>query len=99
MIMTLISITNREGIHVVRCTVERLMRCMGLQGAVRGKKIRTAVPDSIDPHSLDLVKREFSAERPNQLWVADFTYVTRPAGAYSRQPKIYFSLVPVGVHR
>jgi transposase InsO family protein len=51
------------------------MRQMGLQGAVRGKKIRTTVPDSTDSRPLDLVKREFHADRPNQLWVADFTYV------------------------
>jgi transposase InsO family protein len=66
---------NREGIRVARCTVERLMSQMGLQGAVRGKKIRTTVPDSTHSRPLDLVKREFHADRPNQLWVADFTYV------------------------
>jgi transposase InsO family protein len=67
---------NREGIRVARCTVERLMRQMGLQGAVRGKKMRTTVPDSADACPLDLVNREFQADRPNQLWVADFTYVS-----------------------
>jgi transposase InsO family protein len=67
---------NREGISVARCTVERLMRAMGLKGVVRGKKIRTTIgaKDAVRP--LDLVKRKFVASRPNQLWVADFTYVS-----------------------
>jgi transposase InsO family protein len=66
---------NREGIRVAKCTVERLMRAMGLQGAVRGKKIRTTVPNSKELCPLDLVNRTFYADRPNRLWVADFTYV------------------------
>jgi putative transposase len=66
---------NREGIAVDRCTVERLMRAMGLKGAVRGKRIRTTVADMKAPRPLDLVNREFTASAPNQLWVADFTYV------------------------
>ena len=66
---------NREGIRVARCTVERLMRGMGLRGAVRGKRIRTTVAGHNDARPLDLVKREFHADRPNKLWVADFTYV------------------------
>lgn len=65
----------REGIPAARCTVERLMKEMGLRGAVRGKTKRTTVSADTDPKPLDLVKREFHAERPNQLWVADFTYV------------------------
>lgn len=65
----------REGIPAARCTVERLMREMGLQGAVRGKTTRTTFAADSDPKPLDLVKRELHAERPNQLWVADFTYV------------------------
>jgi len=60
---------------VVRCTVERLMRAMGLKGAVRGKRIRTTIADVKAPHPLDRVNREFTASAPNQLWVADFTYV------------------------
>lgn len=67
---------NREGIQVARCTVERLMRLLGLRGAVRGKKIRTTVPAKAAERPLDLVERNFSATRPNQLWVADFTYVS-----------------------
>ena len=67
---------NREGIAVARCTVERLMQQLGLQGARRGKKIRTTISDSKAPCPLDRVNRVFKAERPNQLWVSDFTYVS-----------------------
>ena len=67
---------NREGIVVARCTVERLMRQLGLQGARRGKKVRTTISDSKSPCPLDRVNRVFKAERPNQLWVSDFTYVS-----------------------
>ena len=71
---------NREEIGVARCTVERLMRKMGLRGAVRGKKFKTTIPDESAARPLDLVKREFKASRPNQLWVADLTYVATWAG-------------------
>ena len=67
---------NREGIVVARCTVERLMRQRGLQGARRGKKVRTTIGDTKAPCPLDRVNRVFKAERPNQLWVSDFTYVS-----------------------
>jgi transposase InsO family protein len=67
---------NREGIVVACCTVERLMRAMGLQGARRGKVVRTTVPDKAAPCPLDHVNRVFKAQRPNQLWVSDFTYVS-----------------------
>ena len=67
---------NREGVAVARCTVERLMRQEGLQGARRGKTVRTTVPDPKAPCPLDRVNRQFRAERPNQLWVSDFTYVS-----------------------
>ncbi|MBI3778277.1 MAG: IS3 family transposase [Gammaproteobacteria bacterium] len=67
---------NREGVPVARCTVERLMRCLGLQGARRGKTVRTTVPDRSVPCPLDRVNRHFKADRPNQLWVSDFTYVS-----------------------
>jgi transposase InsO family protein len=66
---------NREGIPVARCTVERLMRSMGLQGVVRGKRIKTTVGDKKACRPADLVNRTFAASRPNELWVADFTYV------------------------
>lgn len=66
---------KREGFLVARCTVERLMKSMGLSGAVRGKRIRTTIADQSSPKPFDLVKRDFTAEGPNQLWVADFTYV------------------------
>ena len=66
---------NREGIVVARCTVERLMREMSLQGAVRGRTVRTTKPNDSTDKPLDLVNREFSATRPNELWVADLSYV------------------------
>lgn len=71
---------NREEIGVARCTVERLMQEMGLRGAIRGKKFKTTIPDESAARPLDLVKREFKAKRPNQLWVADLTYVATWAG-------------------
>jgi len=67
---------NREAIPVARCTVERLMGRLGLQGARRGKAVRTTVPDRSAPCPLDRVNRQFTADRPNQLWVSDFTYVS-----------------------
>jgi transposase InsO family protein len=66
---------RREGVEVARCTVERLMRKMGLQGAVRGRKARTTIPAEEVAQPADLVLRDFTAVRPNQLWVADLTYV------------------------
>lgn len=65
----------REGHSVARCTVERLMRAMGLAGVIRGKTKRTTVPDKAAPCPLDHVNRQFRVERPNTLWVSDFTYV------------------------
>jgi putative transposase len=67
---------NREGIKVARCTVERLMRRLGLRGVVRGKVVRTTVPDAKALCPQDKVNRQFKADRPNQLWVSDFTYVS-----------------------
>jgi len=67
---------HREGQPVARCTVERLMRANGWRSVVRGKVIRTTVPDATAPCPLDRVNRAFKAERPNQLWVSDFTYVS-----------------------
>ena len=67
---------KREGVEVARCTVERLMRGMGLRGAVRGRAYKvTTVADEAALRPQDLVRREFMATKPNQLWVADFTYV------------------------
>lgn len=67
---------RREGFQVARCTVERLMRKTGLGGVVRGKRVRTTIPaDLSSERPLDLVQRVFRAERPNELWLADFTYV------------------------
>ena len=67
---------RREGADVARCTVERLMRRTGLRGVVRGGVVRTTVPDTKVPCPLDRVNRQFKAQRPNQLWVSDFTYVS-----------------------
>ena len=66
----------REGFAVARCTVERLMRRLGLRGVVRGKVIKTTVSDKALPCPRDKVNRQFRAERPNALWVSDFTYVS-----------------------
>ena len=66
---------NREGVQVARCTVERLMRRLGLQGVRRGKRVRTTTAETSRPSALDHVHRQFKATRPNQLWVSDFTYV------------------------
>lgn len=65
---------NREGTPVARCTVERLMRELGLAGARRGRRIRTTRPDAAAARPADLVRRQFSPARPDRLWVADFTY-------------------------
>jgi transposase InsO family protein len=71
---------GRNGIAVARCTVERLMRSLGLQGVVRGAKRRTTISRDQTEYPADLVKRQFDAIRPNQLWVADFTYVATWVG-------------------
>ena len=66
---------RREGTGVARCTVERLMRGMGLQGVVRGRTFKTTIGDDSALRPADLVRRDFTATRPNELWVADLTYV------------------------
>jgi putative transposase len=85
---------NREGIAVARCTVERLMRELGLAGARRGKRRRTTVADPAAARPADLVGRRFQRAAPHRLWVADFTYVPTWSGmvyvafvidAYSRR--------------
>lgn len=84
---------NREGIVVARCTVERLMRAQGLAGARRGRRVRTTLPGG-QARAGDLVGRRFNPPAPDQLWVADFTYVPNWSGmvyvafvvdAYSRR--------------
>jgi putative transposase len=71
----------REGVQVARCTVERLMRDLRLRGAIRGRAFATTTKgDDVLARPLDLVQREFRAIRPNQLWVADITYVATWAG-------------------
>ena len=71
---------NREGIPVARCTVERLMAAEGLHGVVRGAQTRTTRADAAAARPEDLVERRFCADRPDQLWVVDFTYVATWAG-------------------
>jgi len=71
---------RRAGHDVARCTVARLMREMGIRGIVRGKKVVTTNPDTAQPCPDDKVNRQFKAERPNQLWVSDFTYVSSWSG-------------------
>jgi putative transposase len=70
----------REGETVARCTVARLMRDMGLQGAVRGKPVKTTVSDRTAACPLDRVNRQFRAPKPNALWLSDFTYVATWSG-------------------
>ena len=70
----------REDTVVARCTVERLMRVLGLQGVVRGRKCRTTIADEHAERPLDRVNRQFEATHPNELWVADFTYVATWSG-------------------
>ena len=70
----------REGIRVARCTVERLMKRLGIQGVRRGKKCRTTIADDLLARPTDKVKRQFVATRPNQLWVADITFVATWTG-------------------
>ena len=71
---------RREDVAVARCTVERLMRRLGLQGVVRGRRCRTTIADDAAERPLDRVNRQFKASRPNELWVADFTYVATWSG-------------------
>jgi transposase InsO family protein len=70
----------REGYGVARCTVERLMAELGLQGVIRGKPVRTTVQDKAAPCPLDHVNRQFHAPAPNRLWLSDFTYVSTWSG-------------------
>ena len=85
---------NRQGIPVARCTVERLMRVLGLEGARRGRTVRTTRSDPAAARPADLVERDFNPARPDRLWVADFTYCPTWSGfvyvafvldAYSRR--------------
>ncbi len=71
---------NRQGQDVARCTVERLMRELGIAGAVRGRRVITTIPDPSAPRAPDLVDRDFAASAPNRCWVADFTHVATFSG-------------------
>jgi putative transposase len=66
---------NRNGTMVARCTVARLMNELGIEGAVRGRRRRTTIPAESADRPLDLVERNFTTQRPNQLWVSDLTYI------------------------
>jgi putative transposase len=66
---------HREGFDIARCTVARLMKDIGIEGAIRGKRPGTTIPDKALPCPLDRVNRQFHASAPNVLWVSDFTYV------------------------
>ena len=88
---------NREEVQVARCTVERLMRRMGLAGRVRGGRRRTTISDPATQRPSDLVERAFAATEPNQLWVADITYVATWSGfAYVAFVTDVFSRAIVG---
>jgi transposase InsO family protein len=67
---------HREDDLVARCTVARLMKDLGIQSVVRGKRWKTTIPDELADRPLDHVCRQFAAEHPDQLWVADFTYIS-----------------------
>ena len=87
---------KREQFKIARCTVERLMKKLGIQGVVRGAKCWTTKSDDRLYRPSDLVKREFSASRPNQLWVADITYgVPGVQGKHGRlnEPRVYLKYV------
>ncbi len=71
---------NRQGIRAARCTTERLMRGLGLQGVRRGRKVRTTTPGKDGHRAGDLLNRDFTAPAPNRRWVADFTYVAAWCG-------------------
>ena len=80
--------TERPIFQAARCTIERLMRRMGWSGAVGGKSVRTTVPDPKQPCPLDRVNRQFKADRPNQLWVSDFTYGSTWQGWLYEPPRV-----------
>lgn len=71
---------RRKGVEVARCTVEHLMAELGLEGVLRGRRRRTTIPEPSAPRPPDLVDRNFTAARPDQLWVADMAYVRTWSG-------------------
>lgn len=88
---------HREGVVVARCTVERLMRSDGLAGRVRGARKRTTISGDAAARPADLVNREFAASAPNELWIADITYIaTWPGFAYAAFVTDVFSRRIVG---
>lgn len=74
---------QRKGFDIARCTVARLMKDIGIEGVICGKKPKTPIPDKALPCPLDRVNRPFNAPAPNVLWVSDFIDVsTRQGFAY-----------------
>ena len=73
---------RRSGLAVAQCTVDRLMRTLGLAGVVRGRRVRTTVPAKDGARAEHLLNRDFTADAPNMVWVADFTYVRTWAGFF-----------------
>ena len=71
---------RRERISVALCTAKRLMKCLSLQGIGRSEAVRTTIGDVTAAYLLDWVNRQFKADRPNQLWVSNFTYVSAQQG-------------------
>ncbi|WNI20420.1 IS3 family transposase [Streptomyces sp. ITFR-16] len=71
---------GRMGVEVARCTIERLMAKLGLEGVIRGRRYRTTVPEPSAPRPPDLVDRDFTASRPDQLRVADMTMSATRSG-------------------
>ncbi|MEU1304665.1 MULTISPECIES: IS3 family transposase [Streptomyces] len=84
-----------KGVDVARCAVGRLMAELGLEGVIRGQRRRTTVPEPSAPRPPDLVDRDFTASRPDQLWVADMTYVRTWSGwAYvAFVPDVYSRMI------
>jgi len=88
---------RRERLQIARCTVERLMSKMEIRGVTRGKRVRTTVPETGVERPADLVQRDFTATAPNQLWVADITYIATWRGfAYAAFVIDVFSRAIVG---
>jgi putative transposase len=76
----MVALLRRQGLPVAHCTVDRLMRDLGMNGVRRGRRVRTTVPDARASRPGDLLDRQFTAVEPDAVWVADFTYVRTWSG-------------------